>query len=268
MIKQLPRFNRGDYEKQYGKLSAKDKIILEDYGVYCCTRKKVGDEKIQDMKRNILKFRLVVGKEFKKIGLNDLRKFLSILNMSSISDYTKNDMKVHIKKLLRWLFKDWSKRFDEFNDINQNPKPKRSRKIEDKILTKQEIEKLVRTETRMFWKAFLITQWEGALRTKEVRFLKWDDLKEEGEYYSIILHSTKTGEDRPIVLKESKYYLDKLKEEQRNQKTKGVYVFHQTKNINEPVDKATVSMWIRRLSKKALGREIWAYCLRHTRATE
>jgi len=268
MLKSIPSFKRGEYQQTYKKLSKENQKVIDEYGVYCCAKKKVSDEKILDMKRNVLKFKLVVGKDFIKTDLEDLRNYLSILNLSPLGDYTKNDMKVHIKKLLRWLFKDWSKRFDEFNDISQNTNPIRMRKFKDKILTKEEIEKLVRTETKMFWKAFLITQWEGAFRTKEIRFLKWSDLKEDGDYYSVELYATKTKKERPVVLNESKFYLDKLREEQENKNEKGVYIFHQTNDINKPVDKSTTSMWIKRLSKKALGRVIWSYCLRHTRATE
>jgi uncharacterized alpha-E superfamily protein len=40
------------------------------------------------------------------------------------------------------------------------------------------------------------------------------------------------------------------------------------KNVNHPINKTTVSMWMRELGDKALGKSIWNYLLRHSRATE
>ena len=264
---EFPAFKRGDFEKEFKFLSLKDKNDLKEYEKYCSIN--ANSEKALDMKRNLLKFRLVISKELNKTSLKDLRNYLSLLNKASVSDYTKNDMKVHIKKFLKWKFKNWSEKFNAFEDIKQITNPRRKRKIDETtILSKEEIEKIMKTETKMFWKSFFITQYEGALRTKECRFLKWNDLKEEGDFYVIDLFATKTKENRPIVLKEAKFYLDKLREEQENNQEKGVYIFHSKKNINSPIDKATISVWLRKLSKKALGREIWAYVLRHTRGSE
>lgn len=259
-------FKRGEAEKQLNSLSKNQKIIIEDFMKYCLLTAK--QNKADDMARNVLKFRLIVGKNFDKIDLKDLQEFLRILNGSNFSDIHKNDVKVHIKKFLKWRFKDWSLRFDDLKDIKQISNPQRQRKIDDKILTKKEIESLVKTENRTYWKAFFLTQYEGALRTQECRLLKWEELKEENEFYTITLFQTKIKRDKPIVLKEAKFYLDKLKQEQRNNGDHGVYVFHAKNDPNQPIDKATVTCWLKALSKRAIGKEIFPYCLRHTRATE
>lgn len=259
-------FRKGEPQKVFEKLPKQTKQALDDYEQYCLV--SANPEKVKDMKRNVLKFLVMTKKPIDKLGLKQLTNFLVELNRSKTSDYHKNDVKCHVQKFLRWKFKDWSERFNEFRDIKQNTNPQRKRPIKDKILSKAEVEKLVKSERDVFYKAFLITQYEGALRTKEVRFLKWDDLKEDGEFYSIDMFSTKTKRERPIVLKEAKFWIDKLKEEQRNTDDLGVYIFHAKTNPNKPIDKGSISFWFKNLTQKALGRRCWAYCLRHSRATE
>ena len=266
-MKTIPKFLRGEFEKKLKELSEEEQKTLEEFSSYCSIN--ANRDKVQDMIRNVLKFKLVIGIDFKDIEIKNLRDYLVILNKSNLSDYSKNDSKVCVKKFLRWKFEDWEKKFNKFEDIKLNKKPLRKKIIDEKtILTKAEIEKIMKTETKMYWKAFFITQYEGGLRTKEARTLKWSDLNEENDFYTIDLHSTKTQSNRPIILKESLFYLNKLKEEQTNTKDKGVYIFHSKRDKDKPITKHSVAVWLNKLSIKAIGRRIYPYILRHTRGSE
>jgi len=267
----LVTFKRGEYKKAYDKLSEENKKILDDYGKECL--EGCSQDKATDMQRNVIKFHLTIGKDFKDINLEDAKEFMDVLKKSKLSDGAKNDSIVHVIKHLKILHKkDWPEKFDNFKSklFKQIKNPKNKRPIEEgDVLTKDKIKKLLTTENKTFWKAFLMTQYEGALRTKETRELEWDTLgKEDGEFYSFNLYATKTEKEKPIVLKEAKKWIDKLKQEQINTGTKGKYIFHSITDVNKPVTKNCVSVWMRRLSKKALGKEIWCYVLRHTRGTE
>jgi len=268
---EIPKFRRGDYYKEYKELTDEDMGILDKYGKMC--EEGCNKEKALDMKRNVLKFKLTLNKPFSEINLEDTKDFMQVLKKSKIiSDSAKNDMKVHIVKMLKFMYKDWSERFDDFKSplFKLIKDPKRKRKItSEEVLSKDQIKKMLITENKTFWKAFLMTQYEGALRTKENRELTWVILGEPDEdFYSFNLHSTKNNKDKPIVLHEAKVWIDRLKQEQINTNSKGKYIFHSKRDVNKPIDKATVSIWMRGLSKKALGREIWCYILRHTRGTE
>ncbi len=270
MLKDIPIFKRGQFAKVYEKLSKKNKSILDDYKKECL--EGCSQDKALDMQRNILKLHLTLQKDFIDINLEQAKIFMQILKDSKLSDSAKNDINAHVLRLLRMIHKDWSERFDNFKSplFKQIRNPQNKRKIdEDTVLTKDEIKKLLTTENKTFWKAFLMTQYEGALRTKEVRELTWEAIgKEDGDYYSFNLFATKTQKDKPIVLSEAKKWIDKLRQEQINTNQKGKYIFHSMKDINKPIPKFNVSIWMRQLSKKALGREIWCYVLRHTRGTE
>ena len=139
-----------------------------------------------------------------------------------------------------------------------------------KYNTKEDIEKLVRHETRMFFKAWILTQFEAGLRTGEVGLIKWDDIKfnVDEDISELSIYATKTKKARTVFVKEATFYLKKLKEGQENTKTKGVYVFHSKNDINKPVNSYTLSLWFRGLTQKALGRKGWLYLLRHSKASE
>ncbi len=270
MLKQYPKFKRNTIEEYYTKLPKSEQTIIEEYMNYRRARGVSTEQKILDIRRYIIQIRVILEKNFNKIDLKDVRSLLSIINQSWLSDGTKNNLKIDLKNFIKYLFKDWSIRFSDLEDIRTNSTTNEEKINAKNMFSKVDIEKLMTHETTMFWKSLLITQYEGALRTKEVRFLKWSDIKfnVDGDISEISIYATKTKKARTIFVKEATFYLKKLKEEQDNTKTKSVYCFHSSKNINEPVDKGAVSLWFRRLVKRVLGREGWNYLLRHSRATE
>ena len=271
MLKQYPKFKRGEIEEFYKRLSSSEKALLEDYLDYRKARGIESKEKLLDVRRYMLHIRTITQKEFKALDLKDLRSLLAVINSSRLSGYARNTIKTDLKNFLKYLFSDWSLRFANLEDIRLTTNPRNERKLNSQtLLQKEDIEKLMRHETKMLWKAFLMVQYEAGLRTIETRFLKWEDIKfnVDGDISEISIYATKTKKARTIFVKEATFYLDKLKEEQENLKQKGIYVFHSIKDINQPIGKYNVSKWFRNLTKKALGRQGWNYLLRHSRATE
>jgi len=86
---------------------------------------------------------------------------------------------------------------------------------------------------------------------------------EDKEISELHIFATKTDKARSVYVKQATFYLKKLKEESESE-----LLFPATTNKNKPLNKTTISMWLTRLSKKVLGREIYPYILRHSRATE
>ena len=131
----------------------------------------------------------------------------------------------------------------------------------------------MKTEPKLFWKTFFITQYEGAFRTGEVRKLKWSEVnlnKNDGFVYVSVSSKKNTKrreKKRELPLKESLYYLEELKKQQRTQGINSDWVFPSPMNPNKHISKA-VNLWFNKLTKKALGKQINPYLLRHTRGTE
>jgi len=64
-------------------------------------------------------------------------------------------------------------------------------------------------------------------------------------------------------VKESTFYLKKLKEDSKND-----LVFPAPRDDTKPMGKELPAMWLGRISERVLGRRVYPYILRHSRATE
>lgn len=270
MKKRYPKFKRGEINDFYESLPKVEKDLFNDYLQYRKARGVSTESKVQDIRRYLLQLRFILDKNFKNMDLKELRELLVLINQSQLSDFVKNGIKVDLKNFLKFVFKDYSYRFNNLEDVRTNGIGRNQKKINsENIYDEKDIKKMLQHENKNFWKAFLIVQFEGGLRTIETRLIKWGDLKFniDEDITELTIFATKTKRSRTVFLKESTFYLKKLKEEQENMKIKSIYVFP-SKKLNEPVNKNTVSMWFRQLTKKSLGREGWNYLLRHSRATQ
>ena len=269
MLKEYPDYKKGEIIRIYNRLSNPEKKEIEEYLKYRQARGSCSENKLKDIQRIIVQFKNITKEN--NLTLEQLRSFLAMLNESKKTAHTKNDIKVNVKNFLKWKFKDWSDKFSDLEDIKQDSNCKNEEKLNSKVLLKREdIEKIMKTETKMFFKAFFITQYEAGLRTQEIRFLKWSDiiLNVDSDISELQIYSQKTKKSRVVFVKEATFYLRQLQIEQENTGKKGVYIFHSKKDINKPIDKATISCWFRNLTSKALGKELWCYLLRHSRGTE
>ena len=280
LLNEWPVFKRFQVEKIYNKFSKEEKAFLEEYLQLRRARGCSTERKISDIRRHMIQIIYALGEDYSKLGLpinkkenvplKVFRNLIALINSAKLSKIVKNDMKCDFKLLLKMKYPDWSARFSEFDDVKLDYSRNEERINAKNIFKKEDIEKLMKHETKMYWKAFLMTQYEAGLRTIEARLLKWDDMKlnVDGDLSEVSIFATKTKKARTIFVKEATFYLQKLKEQQENLGQKGIYVFHSIKDKNEPICKANVNVWFKTLSQKALGRVGWPYLLRHSRATE
>lgn len=265
-------FEYGEFTSQslYNVLSEKEKQHLQRFKDYLLISASEGRAK--ESLREILRFKRIVGKDLFSLDLEDLRYFLKELKQSPFADHTKNKIKGYVQRFLRWGFKDWSERFDEFEDIKFNSDAQNKKLINaETILTTKDIEKLLEAEPSLYWKTFLMTQAEAGLRTKEARELTWDKVDFEDDGFTTLnipskKNQTGTTKINPVVVKIAGNFLKALKEEQRKREIKSPYVFPSPANPNKPISKA-VNLWFNSLCKKALGREGNNYLLRHAKGT-
>jgi integrase len=221
----------------------------------------------------VLRFKVITGKSLFNLDLEDLRYFLKELQESDFANHTKNKIKSYIQRFLRWGFKDWSEKFNEFEDIKINTKAQRKKPITSKeMISEEDIKKLLEAEPSLYWKTFLITQAEGGLRTGEVRNLTWDMIDFEDDGFTTLNIPCKknkqgTTEIKPVVVKIAGRFLKKLKEQQRKYDIKTKYVFPSPQDANKPISKA-VNLWFNSLCKRVLGHSGYNYLLRHSKGTE
>lgn len=261
----LKGFVRGQSQEVFNKLPKKEKEIISDFVKYVSINSS-NKVRLENNKRNIVYFRYVLNKSLDKIELKDLRNFLALLNTSKRTQSSKNDLKHTIKRFLKWYYKDWSLRFNDLDDVKLFMGMNEEKINADSLLKKEDIEKIVKEEPKLFWKTFFITLYESALRPIELRKLLWKNIKfdiDSNGLSEISIFATKTSRARSVYVKESTFYLKKLKE-----KSDSELVFPSPKDKTKIMTKELPAMWLKRISLKVLGRPVYPYILRHSRATE
>ena len=272
MKEELLKFdeNSNPVENSYKKLDKSDKDIVDKFKQYCLI--SASPQRSDKARSNAIRLLIMANKKLDSIKLEDLRDFLRVLKQSNFSDYTKNDIKGYVQRFLRWHFKDWSERFNSFEDIKYNSEPQRAVEIKpEDVLSKEDVEKLIKAEKEIFWKTFIIVQYQGALRTIEARSLKWDMIDMQDSDIGWLNVSSKknknaTSKKRIAVPLNSQavYLLNELKKKQKETNSKSPYVFPSIMNENDFISSNSVSKWFIRLTKKVLGKPVTNYMLRHS----
>ena len=255
----------------YDKFPKKEQEQIDKFKDYLLIT--AGSKRVEGGIAEIIRFKEMIGKEFSDIDLEDLRYFLKELKQCDFADYTKNRIKSFVQRFLRWGYKDWSERFDEFKDIINNNDAQRKNPIETKdMLSEEQIMKLLEAEPTLYWKTFLMVSAQGGLRTGEARMLLWDSVIFEDDGFTVLNIPSKKNKNgtikiKPVVIKSAGKFLKKLQEQQTKYEIKSKYVFPSPNDPNKPISK-TVNIWFSNLCKKVLGHTSNNYILRHSKGTE
>ena len=266
-MKKYPRFKRGEVQKAYSKLPKGEREIIEQFIKYVSITSS-SDKRLENNRRTLTQFRYVVERDFDKVTLQDLRDYLSLLKASKNTNSTQNAYKASIKRFLRWRFKDWSERFQNLEDIKLHMKMNEEKINSETLVSKEDVEAIVKAEKRTYWKAFFLTLYESGLRPSELRNITWGkiNLNVEGDISELNVFATKTHRARSVYVSEATFYLRKLKEQRED--INNPLVFPAQRDKSKPIRKDTACHWLGRISQEVLGRKIFPYILRHSRATE
>ena len=259
MLKEYPKYKKGEPERIYNSLKKDDKKCIDDF----LATISASDRKKKDMLRSIIQFRHVIEKPFNEIDKADLKKFIPLLDKSGREKYTVNGIKTHIKRFLKEVHEDWFSRFEDFKMIRCVSNARNEKRINSKfMLTKEKIEELVKNETDPRKKAFFFTLFESAVRPIELRLLKWGDVTFGEGLTELQIFSTKTGKARVTFIQSSTPLLEEL-----GVGNKDEYVFQSREGTNKPIDRVTALRWVSSMGK-GVGLQIYPYLLRHSRATD
>lgn len=265
MKKEVKRYYKGDLIIIKNKLPPKEKNILNDYVTYL--RGGASDTKVRIVERQLLVIRDTSNVPFDKWNLLKLREFLAVLNKSDLANATKNDIKKHFKRFLRERYEDWSVRFKNLKDIKCGKDVNVERINANTILQEKELEKLIRGAESLKLKALIMLLYESGGRPKEVLTTRWKDVDLDKGDIKLISTKNQTARNNPI--KESIIHLQRYKQEYPYPDVKSNdFIFPSQTNREEHFSVNYLSMIFRKLSKRVLGRQLFPYILRHTRATE
>lgn len=143
-----------------------------------------------------------------ELELKDIHSFMADLNRRKLAPATGNDYKTIFKRFLRWKYKDWFMRFDEFKDLKGKSNAQRKLSKDD-LLTDDEIALIISHEDSMKYKTLFLLLSESAGRPEELLKLQWKNINGR----DVKLHSSKTGKIRTITLDKSIAHLKRYKEE-------------------------------------------------------
>jgi integrase len=261
----FPKYKQGQIAIIKASLKSKDKKILDNFLTYCGIT--AGEKKLKNIERDIVKIYDVMQVSFDKITLDDLRKFLAVLNKSELLEETKNDIKKTLKRFLKEYYKDWNIRFAELKDIKTKDGMNHKKLNANTILTKDELERLIRAAESLRYKALIMLMFESAGRPEEILKLKWGDLDlEKGE---VKLHSFKTGKTRVNPIKESILHLKRYKQEYPYPNVMAQdYIFPSPMDRKKHLLVSSLGHHFKELGKRTINKAVFPYLLRHTRATQ
>jgi len=265
MKDKYPRYSQGQLAEIDKKLSPANKRILNEFCNHCLI--KAGKQKVEKIRRELVQVHDITQTDFNKFNKEIVDSFLVVLNQSDRSIWTKNEIKVYLKKFLKWHYKD----LDLIDNIRgENRRDLNPHKInENNLINEQDIEKMLRFAMNYKEKAYLFLAFESGARPQELLNLKWQDIKFEDNYTDITLYSNKTRQTRTFpVYKASKF----LKEWKQNYSFIDVkesdYVFV-SRWKEEHMTTVGLNKILRRMAQKAgLKKDVWNYLFRHSRATK
>lgn len=133
-------------------------------------------------------------KDFKKADTDDIHKLIREVELSELSDWTKHDYKVLVKRFYQWLKKSEPKTYPkEVRWITTTMKNKNKRLPE--ILTEEEILKMVNVTNNQRDKTLIYVLYESGGRIGEILNMKLKDVIFDELGAAIKLYG-KTGERR------------------------------------------------------------------------
>jgi len=146
---------------------------------------------------DLLRLARLLEKDFDKADAEDMRKVMVKLEDEGISERTKYDFKVSVKRFYRWLRK--SKTYPDEVEWIRPRFTDRNHKLPKELLTEDDIKKLIQAADNPRDKAFVFTLYESGCRIGELLTLKIKNVDFD-EYGAILLVDGKTGERRIRVI--------------------------------------------------------------------
>jgi integrase len=261
---EYPSYQRTGTAFIYDKLSTRDKKVLGDFIEYCSI--SAGAGKIRTIKATMLQIRDIVGKSYDNWDVEIVRKFLAVLNRSSYSEWTKNDIKKFLKKFIKWYYKD----LEMIEDIKQVSMMKafNHEKINESTLVKpEELKILLKATDSLKWRAIITLLAESGCRPQELRVLRWKDIRFTDDGADITLFSEKKREARTIPIRDCVVHLKRWKQEYIKEDIKPDYYVFPYNDPEKQMCGDILNRHFNRACSKAGIRNINPYMFRHTKLT-
>lgn len=253
-------FKSNDSVDAYNQLSKKNKDKLNEW-LYERQTFSQGKKRCDNRKRTIIKILTFLNKDWDKINYQDYVKVsVSISKCDKIKTYTKNDERNFIKRFLKDSFDDWEKKFKKLELLRSEQKSEKNKLKARDLLTKSEIEKMMKVTSDMKKSALIAVLYHSGARPDEIVSLRYDDV--DFNKKQIYFYSAKTKGKRAIYMDDTISYLSRLKKETDSNDDDLVFP-----SVRGGIMTNTgLNYILKDLARKAgIKKKIWARLFRHTR---
>jgi integrase len=265
MKKEYPRYEHGALDIAETKLCKEDKEVLANFLKKCSIT--AGEKKVLHIKKLLIQLWDVTQIPLTKQTKDSIDSYLSLLSNSDKSYWTKDELRVYIKQFLLWHYKDFTM---VENIRSESQRGLNTQKVtENNLITEKDVENMLRFAKSYKDSCYLLLAFQTGARPQELLNLKWKDVKFEDKYADITLFSGKTEETRtfPIVDKTMKALWDWKQHYAYADVSPKDFVFVSRKR-NKAMTTAGLNKMLRNMAKDSkIGKDVWTYLLRHTRAT-
>lgn len=204
--------------------------------------------------------------DFEETTERDIRRYVSSLERSGLSQWTKHDYKVVLKRFYRWLNGGEEPSIVEW--INTSLKD-RNLKLPEEMITEDEVKLMINAATNKRDKAIIALLWDIGARIGEIGNLRIKDIKPDDLGISILVNG-KTGPRRVRAVWSVDYLKDWLEDHpgKNNPEAPIWFNFAKTEKVLEPMKYDAIRMRLSKISKKAgINKKIHPHLFRHSRCT-
>lgn len=203
------------------------------------------------------------GKDFKKVEKQDVLTFLTWLEKSEYSEWTKSDYKIGLKKFFKWLYDDKMPGFVSW--IKSSPKNIK-RMLPQEILTPDEIVKMIECAKNNRDKALISSLYESGCRIGELMTLKLKNVTFD-KYGVIFIVNGKTGVRR-VRLISSANLIGIWLNEHKGRKNNNNYLWCRLRHPDEMLSYNSFKKILQVAAKTAgINKRVNPHSFRHARAT-
>lgn len=220
--------------------------------------------RLEDYRRDIKRFLEHCTKPLNEYQETDLVNFLNS-QTKRYNTRSMNELKVLLRNFVIWYFPDYSQRFRNLPTILRHLKVAPTYSSTD-MLSRDEVEKIVKGEESTYWKTFWLVQFYGGMRPSETASLKWKDITFSPDGAFIDIFAKKNNKRfKKFVPENISFYLKKLKESSTSELVFPSRVKQDGRDM--PMQRNGINKRLKKLSLKVLGKAVNPYKLRHSIAT-
>jgi site-specific recombinase XerD len=208
-------------------------------------------------------------KDFESLTTEKLREIVRQIENSNYSEWSKHDLKVILRKFVKWLNQKFNKNIDtSFISI----KVKNNHKLPEEILTQEEIERMINVCDNIRDKAIISVLYESGCRIGEFLSLKLKNVQFDEYGAVLIIPNGKTGSRRVRIVNSAqllKAWLNvhPLKHDSESY----VWITNFNRKNKERwsvLSEQSINKILKDIAKRAgINKKVYPHLLRHSRAT-